>query len=182
MGGLWVHNAIHEWDAWWSAVNVDMALKFHKMWAILSTWENISFSRRTLLHELLILLSAYNLKDQFITVRWVSAFCVSIWTHQLFTIFHNTTYLRYFLFYWIVISYHYIKRVIITVNTELFDWGTVLIWVQQQYQKHRTHCTCKCTTVKEATTTNDSGKCILHYQCSTETTVETFKWDKQLSR
>ena len=63
----------------------------------LNKWENISFSRRTLLHELLILLNAYNLKCQFIIARWVLAFCVSIWTHLLFTTFHNKTYLIFFI-------------------------------------------------------------------------------------
>jgi len=132
IGGCWAHNVIHDWDKRWVAVNMDMTLKFHKMCAILRTWENISFSRRTLLHELLILLNAYNLKNQFITVRWVSAFCVSVWTHQLFTIFHNKTYLRNFLFYKILISYHYIKLVIITVNPQLLVWGTIPICVKQQ--------------------------------------------------
>ena len=139
-----------------------------------SSWGNILF------HELLILLNVYKLKSQFITVRWVSAFCVSIWTHQLFTIFHNKTYLRYFLFNWIVISYHYIKLVIITVNTELFDWEIILLCEKQLWQKHWTHFIWKCTTVSKATTTNDKDKCIFHDQCSTETTVETFFRNHQL--
>jgi len=61
-----------------------------------------------------------------------------------------------------LILHHKVKLVIIAVSTELLDWGTIPVYVKQQYQKHQTLCTCKCTAVKEATTSNDKGKCLLH--------------------
>ena len=148
----------------------------HKCGKFLSSWGNILFN------ELLVLLNVYKLKNQFIIAICISAFCVSIWTHQLFTIFHNKIYLRYFLFYQILISYRHIIVVTITVNTELFDWEIILLCEKQLWQKHWTHCIWNRITVKEATTTNDKGKCIFHDQSSTETAVETFFRNHQLPR
>jgi hypothetical protein len=142
-----VNNVAQDWNKWWAAVNMVMYFPVpQNVGNFSSSWKNI------LLHELVMLLNVYNSKDQFITVRWIFAFCFSIWNHKLFTIFHNKT------------------------DIFLLDWGTILVCVKQQYQKHPTYCTCKYTTVKKATITSNNGKCILHYQCSTETTVETFQW------
>ena len=122
-----VNNRAQDRNKWWAAVNKVIYIQVpQNVENFSSSWENI------LLIDFVILLNSYNLKCQFIIVRWVLAFCVSIWTRQLFTISHDKTYLRYFLFYWILIYYHYMKLVVITVNTELLDWGTILICVKQQ--------------------------------------------------
>ena len=104
-----MNNPVHDSNKWWIAVNMFMYLQVPQNVGTLSNWGNISFLRRALFQELVILLNVYTIKHQFIIVRWISTLCVSFWTHQLFTIFHYKTYLG--LFYWIVISYHQAKLI-----------------------------------------------------------------------